>query len=262
MSHQNCSFRISANNDTEFLVGELKGGVGITEITNKTKASFKHSSLLLPKQSTIEDEGKKGLMTMMTARELTKNSNGNQERCVLEVPECGWSLTLLISARSSRAPLRNANVNNTEFVKNCPPTPRCQPDQMYRTIDGSCNNLRIPKFGMAKTTFARVMENAYDDGSFKSYLFICRIWLLLYFLSLGFHSPRGSGDPAKLPSPRLISQRLARSHERTTPLYSMMTMTFGQFVDHDLTLTPVFTRESFQHMDGHLFFILLFFQPF
>ena len=57
----------------------------------------------------------------------------------------------------------------------------------------------------------------------------------------GFHAPRGAGR--RLPSPRLISQRLAKNEERITPQYSMMTMAFGQFVDHDLTLAPVFTRE-------------------
>ena len=66
----------------------------------------------------------------------------------------------------SRVPVRNANLNNTDFTKNCPTTPTCTATKKYREFDGSCNNLVVPKFGMAKTTLGRVLVNAYDDGDY------------------------------------------------------------------------------------------------
>lgn len=41
----------------------------------------------------------------------------------------------------------------------CPPSP-------YRTIDGSCNNLRIPALGIPQTTFNRLLPAKYGDGKF------------------------------------------------------------------------------------------------
>ena len=46
----------------------------------------------------------------------------------------------------------------------CPPTPICNSSNKYRTIDGSCNNLRNPKFGQAFTPLQRLLPNAYADG--------------------------------------------------------------------------------------------------
>ena len=34
----------------------------------------------------------------------------------------------------------------------------------FPSIDGSCNNLRKPKYGMAFTPLQRVYNNAYEDG--------------------------------------------------------------------------------------------------
>ena len=46
----------------------------------------------------------------------------------------------------------------------CPETPKCNPNSMYRTIDGSCNNLRNPNFGQVFTPLQRLIPNAYADG--------------------------------------------------------------------------------------------------
>jgi hypothetical protein len=34
----------------------------------------------------------------------------------------------------------------------------------FRSFDGSCNNLKEPKFGMRGTPFQRILENDYADG--------------------------------------------------------------------------------------------------
>ena len=42
----------------------------------------------------------------------------------------------------------------------------CNADAMYRTMDGSCNNLVNPKQGATATPIPRLMDNAYSDGKF------------------------------------------------------------------------------------------------
>ena len=51
--------------------------------------------------------------------------------------------------------------------------------------------------------------------------------------------PRGGRDPSSLPSPRDVCTAVHRVQE-TDPKspVSLMVMQFGQFLDHDMTLTP------------------------
>ncbi|KAH9282853.1 Peroxidasin [Echinococcus granulosus] len=137
----------------------------------------------------------------------------------------------------------------------------------YRSIDGSCNNLKYPKWGAALSPFYRLLPPVYENG---------------------VNQPVG-WNPEKLyfgypkPSARLVSYRLLadatklqvhtrkletfnqrikmslkfnnRSHDTSSPfdfpLYekeelfdeddssSGMLMQWGQFLDHDLDFTPV-----------------------
>ena len=43
-------------------------------------------------------------------------------------------------------------------------TPKCNADLKYRTVNGSCNNLEKPFFGMSFTPLARVLDSAFEDG--------------------------------------------------------------------------------------------------
>ena len=64
---------------------------------------------------------------------------------------------------------------NTRIKKDCPPTPTCDRNQKYRTIDGSCNNLLKPRFGQGSTPLQRILPNAYADGeqsTVKNFFFI------------------------------------------------------------------------------------------
>ena len=62
------------------------------------------------------------------------------------------------------------------------------------------------------------MENEYEDKKFL---------------------PRGGLNPSRLPSPREVSAKVHRVKETNLrqPI-SLMVMQFGQFLDHDITLTP------------------------
>ena len=94
----------------------------------------------------------------------------------------------------------------------------CNPRSLYRTISGCCNNDRDKDLGRANRAFQRLIANTYEDG-----------------VSL----PRGGMNPSTLPSPRAVSAAVHRGKKATMnqPI-SMLVMQFGQFLDHDITLTP------------------------
>lgn len=47
-----------------------------------------------------------------------------------------------------------------------PPVGPC-PNSKYRTIDGSCNNLRYTNWGIPNSKYARLLPPKYSDGEFK-----------------------------------------------------------------------------------------------
>ncbi|CAG2211056.1 PXDN [Mytilus edulis] len=96
----------------------------------------------------------------------------------------------------------------------------CNSYAKYRTYDGSCNNLINPSWGKAKTPQRRFEYNGhkmvdYDDD---------------------VDHPRG-GLPSKLPSPRLISNKLMAEElgpaDQSSPTLSGQHFAFGQALTHD-----------------------------
>ncbi len=66
------------------------------------------------------------------------------------------------------------SVKDTALSGTCIQDPVCRPSK-YRTIDGSCNNLKSPLMGRSNTQLARYLAPDYDDG---------RISHLCYFVFL------------------------------------------------------------------------------
>ncbi|XP_048237467.1 peroxidase-like [Haliotis rufescens] len=98
----------------------------------------------------------------------------------------------------------------------------CENTYPFRTANGRCNNLLNPNWGESFIPFRRFMEPRYGDG---------------------IASPRtmSTDGVSELPSARLVSTTI---HEASTPAtlsdnFTLMLMTWGQFLDHDVTLTPV-----------------------
>ncbi|XP_071086488.1 myeloperoxidase-like [Haliotis cracherodii] len=116
------------------------------------------------------------------------------------------------------------SVNKKSKKKNNGPTRRrrstlCEHNSRYRQIDGMCNNEREPQWGSTEQPFKRILHSAYEDGTFV---------------------PRLTDSEGKrLPSPRLISTRVHRSISRKSSDNTLLVMQWGQFIDHDLTGTPV-----------------------
>ena len=94
----------------------------------------------------------------------------------------------------------------------------CNAASPYRTIGGCCNNVDNKDLGRANREFTRLMPVAYADN---------------------FTLPRGGVNPSTLPNPRHVSSTVHGVPEtQSKPAVSVMLMQFGQFLDHDITLTP------------------------
>ncbi|EFA09156.2 hypothetical protein TcasGA2_TC005493 [Tribolium castaneum] len=109
--------------------------------------------------------------------------------------------------------------NAIDLDTHCEETGPCDPNTPYRTMTGHCNNLRNPNWGKSLTTFSRLLPSAYDDGISKPRL-------------LG-----ATGVP--LPSPRIVSTLIHPDISNLHSRYTLMIMQYGQFLDHDLTMTPI-----------------------
>lgn len=102
-----------------------------------------------------------------------------------------------------------------------PPPPNDGPDTAifpleFRTIDGTLNNLQEPDWGSAETWYLRVASAAYADGA---------------------STPAGAARP----SARAVSNAVAAQTEDTvnSKQASDYLWQWGQFLDHDITETPV-----------------------
>ena len=92
----------------------------------------------------------------------------------------------------------------------------------YRTIDGTCNNLCRIKQGAASTPLRRFLPSEYAPGE----------------------QPRNesvTGHP--LPNTRRVSVEIFQASDGDEfgirPIFTHVTMTWGQFIDHDVTLTEL-----------------------
>lgn len=77
-----------------------------------------------------------------------------------------------LTAQTAGVGLRKVNAQSTSLLKTeCPwiPAPLCNPMAKYRTINGSCNNLNQPNYGMARTPYQRMVLPKYAQGKFRVY---------------------------------------------------------------------------------------------
>ena len=95
--------------------------------------------------------------------------------------------------------------------------PLCKEHARFRTADGTCNNLHRPLLGSTNTPFIRLRgaQQNYADG---------------------ISSPRVSVTGHKLPNARLVSFTMFTEEDVPSKKLSHMSMTWGQYVDHDTTL--------------------------
>jgi peroxidase len=100
----------------------------------------------------------------------------------------------------------------------CPPFlsgVECRPGK-YRRVDGLCNNLEHPTWGAAHTPFQRLIGPLYADS---------------------ISAPRISVTGHDLPLSRVVSRTIHPDEGYHDHAGTVMIVAWGQFMDHDLTLT-------------------------
>ncbi|MDJ0846218.1 peroxidase family protein [Crocosphaera sp.] len=96
----------------------------------------------------------------------------------------------------------------------------------FRSIDGTNNNPNNATWGSVGTNLIRLSGVGYDDG---------------------MSVPRGGLNPSILPSPRAISNAISAQSNSipNAANVSDWVWQWGQFLDHDLDLSPIGTTEPF-----------------
>ncbi|XP_018495360.1 peroxidase [Galendromus occidentalis] len=109
------------------------------------------------------------------------------------------------------------DVSQTDLWDACPahvkPIP-CTVER-FRTQDARCNNIKHPSWGVTNTPFVRFLPQVYSNGID------------------GLRLAKDGGD---LPNPRAISNFIHRDFDEPSPMLTILVMSWGQFIDHDLTL--------------------------
>ncbi|VDM60387.1 unnamed protein product [Angiostrongylus costaricensis] len=134
-----------------------------------------------------------------------------------------WREDLIVSTEdnSNRTTVNLDSVIRSNLANACVPRmdeTSCEKNICYnvyfRTMDGSCNNLRNPLRGAAYRPYTRLLPTVYDNG---------------------LSEPVGSLFPELRPSPRVITRQLTSSHASVvSDEYNALVMQFGQFISHDI----------------------------
>ena len=104
---------------------------------------------------------------------------------------------------------------------------------IFRTIDGTCNNLKKPLLGSSGTAFKRLVPPIYEDG----------INSLRGTLQAQNKLKRISPFLPPVPSARLISETVILNISQDELPFTHLLMQWGQFLDHDLDLGPELEEE-------------------
>jgi peroxidase len=114
--------------------------------------------------------------------------------------------------------LPQIDTSKTLIREVCPPFlsgVECRPGK-YRRVDGLCNNLENPTWGATMTPFQRLIGPLYSDS---------------------INQPRISVTGHDLPPSRVVSRTIHPDEGYHDHAGTVMIVAWGQFMDHDLTLT-------------------------
>lgn len=112
---------------------------------------------------------------------------------------------------------------NDPATQTCGLAPPFCTESKYRSIDGSCNNLYRPSWGMGQTPYGRLTPYNYADG-------------------VSAMARSVSGNP--LPNPRELSLRLFPESQIVDPHYNLNTQQWGQIITHDMSLSAGVQQSS------------------
>jgi len=176
--------------------------------------SFYHARFQRQARPALQRVGRAGLLATQAALEL---SNGVSTR------QGGRGDRTAVNFGSSVTSRQNIESNG----QSCSSSQAC-PTRQYRTADGSCNNVREARYGKADTALNRIILPEYANG---------------------IDTPRRSTNGAPLTSARVLSTNLAKDFNNQDSRFTYITMVFGQFVDHDITHSPILKNGNNQDID-------------
>ena len=101
--------------------------------------------------------------------------------------------------------------------------PNCDAASVYRNVTGTCNNLNNPFWGAANIGMRRYLAAEYSDNSSAP------------FTGTSGSYSRQSGS---LPLARTVSITFHPDEDLPSQQVTHMVTQWGQFLDHDITLTP------------------------
>ena len=143
----------------------------------------------------------------------------------------------------SHHPINNAACQNTKV--------KCNKKDKFRSIDGVCNNLAKPYLGAANSKMGRIFEaeyfdckgtpkGGYDDESFLQNSFVIQRDKQEPNYNATTRTLWGNcrANRQQLPNAREVSSTFHPDLNIPQNKYSLMVMQFGQFLDHDMALTP------------------------
>ncbi|XP_022188065.2 peroxidase-like protein isoform X2 [Nilaparvata lugens] len=211
---------IQRRQQTEFLLWSNKGGVDPKSPVGTAAAFSKPNkqALLMANNSLLFEYASRELLNTIQntnrRRRRQLSDTGNQLANFLsDLPGSDLLTELDVSGLIGSTPGGAAGDGCREEEG------ACNPRAVYRTYSGHCNNLERPNLGKSLTTFARLLPSVYENR---------------------VSSPRvTSVTGVPLPSPRLVSQMIHADISHLHGRYTLMVMQFAQFVDHDITFTPV-----------------------
>ncbi|KAI9553143.1 hypothetical protein GHT06_021036 [Daphnia sinensis] len=120
--------------------------------------------------------------------------------------------------------LPKLSLKNTPLERACSEPIVCpDPASKYRSFDGSCNNMANLNWGRRNTIFRRLLPAQYGNG---------------------IDSPRPATDGGELLNPRNISLTIVGDDGPNSTDITLLVMSFGQFVTHDITYSEDFTFEN------------------
>uniref|UniRef100_A0A0P5JUL6 Chorion peroxidase n=1 Tax=Daphnia magna TaxID=35525 RepID=A0A0P5JUL6_9CRUS len=127
----------------------------------------------------------------------------------------------MLTVDQGRFALPFFQASSSPLADTCRPQVNCpSPLSHFRTMDGSCNNEQRPEWGQINVALQRIIPPKYGDG---------------------VNTPRLAVGDVELPSARLVSQSLTESSHRSSQseTWTLMLMQWGQFLDHDITHSPL-----------------------
>ena len=146
-----------------------------------------------------------------------KKKTSTDSQLLAQMSEIGLKISKELKENSTD----NRLIKSQAPTKLCPflQNKKCDPNEIFRSIDGSCNNLEFPLLGKASTPYKRYLPPAYGDG---------------------LETARSKGKSGKdLPSPRVVSLKLFKDNFQFDNEYTHIIAFFGQFITHDFTMASV-----------------------